>query len=80
MEPINGSSGGAITPPDGYWEEAEKILKENDILLIADEVMTGFGRVGIDFASNLLQHSTRYPCGRQRNGWRICSYWWNLQH
>ena len=53
MEPINGSSGGAITPPDGYWEEAEKILKENDILLIADEVMTGFGRVGIDFASNL---------------------------
>ena len=42
MEPINGSSGGAITPPDGYWEEAEKILKENDILLIADEVMTGF--------------------------------------
>ena len=52
MEPINGSSGGAITPPDGYWEEAEKILKENDILLIADEVMTGFGRVGIDFACN----------------------------
>ena len=53
MEPINGSSGGAITPPEGYWLEAEEILKENDILLIADEVMTGFGRVGADFASNL---------------------------
>jgi len=53
MEPINGSSGGAITPPEGYWLEAEEILKENDILLIADEVMTGFGRVGADFASNM---------------------------
>ena len=53
MEPINGSSGGAITPPEGYWVEAEEILKENDILLIADEVMTGFGRVGADFACNL---------------------------
>ena len=52
MEPINGSSGGAITPPDGYWVEAQEILRENDILLIADEVMTGFGRVGNDFASN----------------------------
>ena len=53
MEPINGSSGGAITPPEGYWVEAQEILRENDILLIADEVMTGFGRVGSDFASNL---------------------------
>ncbi len=54
MEPINGSSGGAISPPEGYWLEAEEILKENDILLIADEVMTGFGRVGVDFASNMF--------------------------
>jgi adenosylmethionine-8-amino-7-oxononanoate aminotransferase len=53
MEPINGSSGGAIYPPDNYWKEAHEILQENDILLIADEVMTGFGRVGEDFASNL---------------------------
>ena len=55
MEPINGSSGGAISPPEGYWEEAQKILIDNDILLIADEVMTGFGRVGEDFASNLYK-------------------------
>ena len=53
MEPINGSSGGAIYPPENYWIEAQEILRENDILLIADEVMTGFGRVGEDFASNL---------------------------
>lgn len=52
MEPINGSSGGAIYPPEGYWEEAQEILKENEILLIADEVMTGFGRTGVDFSSN----------------------------
>ena len=52
MEPINGSSGGAIYPPDGYWEEAQEILNENDILLIADEVMTGFGRTGVNFSSN----------------------------
>ena len=53
MEPINGSSGGAIYPPEGYWLEAQEILKEKDILLIADEVMTGFGRIGTDFASNM---------------------------
>ena len=53
MEPINGSSGGAIYPPEGYWEEAQEIVREHNILLIADEVMTGFGRVGVDFASNL---------------------------
>ena len=54
MEPINGSSGGAISPPEGYWEEAQKLLLDNDILLIADEVMTGFGRVGENFASELF--------------------------
>ena len=52
MEPINGSSGGAIYPPEGYWEKAQEILKDNDILLIADEVMTGFGRTGVYFSSN----------------------------
>jgi len=50
MEPVNGSSGGAIHPPEGYWVEAQKILIENDILLIADEVMTGFGRTGFKFS------------------------------
>ena len=52
-EPIIGSSGGAITPPVNYWEQVQTILKKNDILLIIDEVMTGFGRVGEKFASNL---------------------------
>ena len=52
-EPINGSSGGAITPPDGYWQKAEAILKDNDILLVMDEVMTGFGRTGEKFGADL---------------------------
>jgi adenosylmethionine-8-amino-7-oxononanoate aminotransferase len=48
-EPIVGSSGGAIVPPDGYWEDIQAICREHDILLIMDEVMTGFGRTGLDF-------------------------------
>lgn len=52
-EPMNGSSGGAIEPPEGYWARAQKILEDNDILLIMDEVMTGFGRVGERFGSEL---------------------------
>ena len=52
-EPLNGSSGGAITPPEGYWPRAEALLRENNILLIMDEVMTGFGRTGAKFGSEL---------------------------
>ncbi|MBQ61091.1 MAG: aspartate aminotransferase family protein [Gammaproteobacteria bacterium] len=51
-EPINGSSGGAIMPPDNYWNRVQDILRENDILLIMDEVMTGFGRLGEKFGSD----------------------------
>ncbi len=48
-EPISGSSGGGITPPPGYWPRAQQLLWDNDILLIMDEVMTGFGRTGEKF-------------------------------
>ena len=48
-EPINGSSGGAITPPDDYWPLVREILDRHGILLILDEVMTGFGRTGRKF-------------------------------
>ena len=51
MEPIAGS-GGVHIPPKGYLEKVEKICKENDILLIFDEVITGFGRLGKAFAAN----------------------------
>ena len=45
-EPITGASGGALVPPDGYWEEVASYCREHDILLICDEVMTGYGRTG----------------------------------
>ena len=50
-EPVNGSSGGAIAPPEGYWQEVAKVLKQHGILLILDEVMTGFGRLGAKFGA-----------------------------
>ena len=48
-EPIIGSSGGAIVPPDGYWQGIREICDQHDILLLLDEVMTGFGRTGKNF-------------------------------
>lgn len=49
-EPITGSSGGAIVPPHDYWPRVRDICDEYGILLIMDEVMTGFGRTGTRFA------------------------------
>ncbi len=48
-EPIQGA-GGVIIPPKSYWPEIQRICKEHDILLIADEVITGYGRTGEWFA------------------------------
>lgn len=48
-EPIVGSAGGAITPDDDYWPRVRTICDKYDVLLIADEVMTGFGRTGTPF-------------------------------
>lgn len=49
-EPIQGA-GGVIIPPDSYWPEIQRICREHDVLLIADEVISGFGRTGAWFAS-----------------------------
>lgn len=49
-EPMLGT-GGIVPPPEGYWEAITPILEKHDILLIADEVITGFGRLGHMFAS-----------------------------
>ena len=50
-EPVLGT-GGIIPPPINYWNVIQKILQDNDILLIADEVVTGFGRLGQNFGSD----------------------------
>jgi len=49
-EIMTGSSGAAIVPPEGYWPRVQEICKKYDVLLIIDEVMTGFGRTGTKFA------------------------------
>ncbi|WP_350356068.1 aminotransferase [Acidisoma cladoniae] len=49
-EPIQGA-GGVIIPPDSYWPEVQRICRAHDILLIADEVICGFGRLGTMFGS-----------------------------
>jgi adenosylmethionine-8-amino-7-oxononanoate aminotransferase len=50
-EPIVGAAGGAITPPKDYYKIIKEICERHDILFIADEVMTGFGRTGTMLAS-----------------------------
>ena len=50
-EPVLGT-GGIVPPPAGYWQAIQKVLKKHDILLIADEVVTGFGRLGSMFGSD----------------------------
>ncbi len=47
-EPVQGA-GGVVPPPQGYWQAIAAVLKRHDILLIADEVITGFGRTGTMF-------------------------------
>jgi putrescine aminotransferase len=47
-EPIQGA-GGVIVPPKTYWPEVERICRKYDVLLVADEVICGFGRTGAWF-------------------------------
>jgi L-2,4-diaminobutyrate transaminase len=51
-EPVLGT-GGIIPPPNGYWPAIQRVLKKHDVLLIADEVITGFGRIGAPFGSHV---------------------------
>jgi L-2,4-diaminobutyrate transaminase len=50
-EPAMGT-GGLIPPPEGYWPRVQEVLNRHDILLISDEVVTGFGRTGSMFGSD----------------------------
>ncbi|RDJ20061.1 aspartate aminotransferase family protein [Bosea caraganae] len=49
-EPVMGA-GGAVTPPEGYFEKINAVLAKYDVLFIADEVITGFGRTGNMFGT-----------------------------
>ena len=50
-EPVQ-CAGGLIVPPESYWPEIQRICREYDILLVADEVICGFGRLGAWFGSD----------------------------
>ncbi len=52
-EPVQGA-GGVIIPPASYWPEVQRICRKYDVLLIADEVITGFGRLGEWFGCTKL--------------------------
>lgn len=51
-EPVLGT-GGITPPPKGYWPAIQAVLRRHDVLLIADEVITGFGRIGAPFGSHV---------------------------
>ncbi|MCU1502705.1 MAG: Aspartate aminotransferase family protein [Ilumatobacteraceae bacterium] len=48
-EPITGAAGACLTASDDYWRTVTEVCRRHDILLIADEVMTGYGRTGLRF-------------------------------
>lgn len=50
MEPVQ-NTGGAFTPPDGYWQRVREICDHYDVLLVSDEVIAAFGRFGHMFGS-----------------------------
>jgi len=52
-EPVQGA-GGVIVPPETYWPEIQRICKKHNVLLIADEVICGFGRTGNWFGSETM--------------------------
>ncbi len=50
FEPVSGATLGAVTPPPGYLNAIADVCRRREVLLIADEVMTGMGRTGRNFA------------------------------
>lgn len=51
IEPVIGAAGGAVVPPPGYLQRIREICDRHEVLLIVDEVMTGMGRTGKNFAT-----------------------------
>ena len=52
-EPVMGA-GGVIVPPRTYWQKIQAVCRKYDVLIVADEVITGFGRLGQRFGSDVL--------------------------
>lgn len=67
LEPIQGE-GGVRVPDDSYLRDVEKICKENGVLFILDEIQTGFGRTGTDFAFEYYKVAPDLLCGGKAAG------------
>ena len=68
VEPIQGEAG-VIVPDDDYWPEVQKLCKQYNILLAMDEVQTGFGRTGANFAYQLFNvQPDIIGCGKAAGG------------
>ena len=65
VEPVAGSAG-VLVPPKGYLERLRAICDQYGILLIFDEVITGFGRLGASFCRHSLRRNTRHHGDGQR--------------
>ncbi len=66
VEPVAGSTG-VLIPPKGYLERLREICDRHGILLIFDEVITGFGRLGASFAAEKFGVDARHDDARQGN-------------
>ncbi len=62
LEPVNGTTGGAFVPPDGYLERVAEICRERGVVLVHDEVLTGLLRAGKPLASNHWDRATADIC------------------
>lgn len=51
-EPVMGA-GGVVVPPETYWRKVQEVCRRHDVLIIADEVITGFGRLGLPFGCDV---------------------------
>ncbi|MDC0145215.1 aminotransferase class III-fold pyridoxal phosphate-dependent enzyme [bacterium] len=68
VEPIQGEAG-VIVPDDDYWPKVQKLCKKHNILLAFDEVQTGFGRTGANFAHQLYNVKPDIMgCGKAAGG------------
>ena len=60
-------AGGVLVPPRTYFDKIQPVLKKHDVLLIADEVICGFGRLGTMFGLEHFEHKA----GHRLNGQAI---------